>query len=155
MENAQHDHAEVKIPPPVLTLIHVLAAFGLNWLIPLRASTPIWRFAGVALVFTGLALAFLAVRQLIMAHTTIEPHGTVSALVTEGPYRFSRNPIYLSFVLILIGLPLALWTFWGAVLSPLLIGSLDQLVIRYEESYLGNKFAKQYSAYKSRVRRWL
>ena len=87
--------------------------------------------------------------------TTLDPHGSVSAVVTSGPYRFSRNPIYLGFVCTLIGLPLALGNIWGAVLSPVLMVSLYQLVIKHEEAYLEEKFKDVYTSYKSRVRRWL
>ena len=150
------DHAQVKIHPPVLTLIHVAAAFLLNWLIPFPATLPqIWKSLGVVLVLAGLALAFMAVRQFSVAHTTLDPHGSVKTIVTSGVYRFSRNPIYLGFVCALIGLPLALGTYWGAALSPLLAMGLNALVIRHEEAYLEKKFGDEYAGYRSRVRRWL
>ena len=107
------------------------------------------------LVFAGLGFAFSAVSQFGKVRTTLDPHGSVSAIVTSGPYRFSRNPIYLGFVLTLIGLPLALGNAWGVVLSPLLMVSLYRLVIKHEEAYLEGKFKDVYSSYKSRVRRWL
>jgi len=110
---------------------------------------------GVLLVIGGFILAFLAVRQLYAAGTTIEPHGTVTALVTGGPYGISRNPIYLAFLFITIGLPMALGTLWGLLMAPLLIASLNYFVIRYEEAYLGRKFSGDYKDFKSRVRRWL
>jgi protein-S-isoprenylcysteine O-methyltransferase Ste14 len=150
------DHAEVKIHPPVLTSIHVAGAVSLNWLIPFPESLPqIFKTFGIVLVLAGLTLAFLAVREFGRAHTTLDPHGAVSALVTSGPYRFSRNPIYLGFVCTLIGLPLALGTVWGAALSPILVLGLNALVIRYEEAYLEKKFGEAYTGYRSRVRRWL
>ncbi|MFZ5903069.1 MAG: methyltransferase family protein [Chloroflexota bacterium] len=156
MVETQVDHADVKIHPPVLTLLHVAAAFVLNWLIPFPAiMLQLVKSLGVVLVLGGLALAFMAVRQFHIAHTTLDPHGSVKTLVLNGPYRFSRNPIYLGFVCTLIGLPLALGTFWGAVLSPLLVLGLDSLVIRREEAYLEKKFGDEYAGYRSRVRRWL
>jgi protein-S-isoprenylcysteine O-methyltransferase Ste14 len=110
---------------------------------------------GYILVFSGLVFAFSAVGQFGKLHTTLDPHGSVSAIVTSGPYRFSRNPIYLGFVCTLIGLPLALGNYWGAVLGPLLMLFIYQLVIKYEEIYLEEKFKDVYTSYKSRVRRWL
>ena len=155
---AEHitDHAEVRIPPPVLTFLHILAAFLLDWLIPLpNRSSQSLTWLGILLVLIGLMLGFLAVRQFILAHTTLDPHGSVSAIVTEGPYRLSRNPIYLGFVCMLIGIPLAFGTYWGVILSPLLVMLMNSLVIKYEEAYLEKKFGDQYTSYKSRVRRWL
>jgi len=150
------DHASVKIHPPVLLLIHVVAAFLLNWLIPLPVVFPQGlEWAGYILVFFGLGFAFSAVNQFGKKHTTLDPHGSVSAIVTSGPYRFSRNPIYLGFLCTLAGLPLALENYWGVVLSPVFVMSMVQLVIKHEETYLEEKFKDVYTSYKSRVRRWL
>ena len=89
------------------------------------------------------------------ANTSLDPHSPVSAVVTRGPYRFSRNPIYLGFICLLIGFPLAFSSFWGLILSPVLILSLNILVIKHEEDYLQRKFGEMYTSYKARVRRWL
>ena len=75
--------------------------------------------------------------------------------MTNGPYRFSRNPIYLGFTGILIGLPLALGTYWGLILSPLFVLLIGYLVIQHEESYLGRRFGEMYDTYKNQVRRWV
>jgi len=150
------DHANVKIHPPVLLLVHVLAVFLLNWLLPLSTAVPkSLEWIGYILVFVGLGFAFSAVNQFGKMHTTLDPHGSVSAIVTNGPYCFSRNPIYFGFLCTLIGLPLALGNYWGAVLSPVFVVSMFQLVIKYEEAYLEEKFNEEYTSYKSRVRRWL
>jgi protein-S-isoprenylcysteine O-methyltransferase Ste14 len=150
------DHAQVRANPPVLTLAHILAAFLLQWLLPLPWPVPAFiRLLGGLLVVGGLAVAFGAVRAFSRVPTTLHPHGTVTAVVTSGPYRFSRNPIYISYICMLAGFPLALNSYWGAILSPLLVLLLDRLVIRYEEAYLESKFGQVYRDYKSRVRRWL
>jgi protein-S-isoprenylcysteine O-methyltransferase Ste14 len=91
----------------------------------------------------------------MQAHTTLDPHGSVTEIVTNGPYRFSRNPIYLGFVCFLVGFTFIFRTYWGLILSPVLIILLYQLVIKYEEAYLEQKFGEVYTNYKSRVRRWL
>lgn len=156
--NERQDHPNINrnVHPPLVMLAHLIAAFLLNWLLPLPFAFPkSFEWAGYILFFGGLGLAVSAVSQFGKVHTTLDPHGSVSAIVTRGPYSFSRNPIYLGFVFTLIGLPLVLGNYWGAVLSPLLMASLHQLVIKHEESYLEKKFGDVYSGYKSRVRRWL
>ena len=156
LELQDHPNINRYIHPPVIMLVHLLTAFLLNWLLPLPIAFPnILELAGYILVFTGLGVAFSAISQFGKMRTTLDPHGSVSAVVISGPYRFSRNPIYLGFVCMLIGLPLALGNYWGVVLSPLLMVSMYRLVIKHEEAYLEKKFKDAYTSYKTRVRRWL
>jgi protein-S-isoprenylcysteine O-methyltransferase Ste14 len=151
-----HPNINRNIHPPIVMLFHLLAAFLLNWLLPLPFALPkVFEWMGYILVFVGLGFAFSAVSQFGKMRTTLDPHGSANTIVTSGPYRFSRNPIYLGFVCTLIGLPLALENIWGAVLSPVLMVSLYHLVIKHEEAYLEEKFKDVYTSYKSRVRRWL
>jgi protein-S-isoprenylcysteine O-methyltransferase Ste14 len=151
-----HPNINRNIHPPIVMSAHLLVAFLLNWLWPFPfALSKTLEWTGYVLVFVGLGFALSAVSQFGKMRTTLDPHGSVSAIVTGGPYRFSRNPIYLGFVCTLIGFPLALGNVWGAVLSPVLMVSLYQLVIKNEEAYLEEKFKDVYTSYKSRVRRWL
>lgn len=150
------DHADVKIHPPVLLLIHILGVYLLNRFLPLPFAFPkflVW--VGYALVLIGLGLAFSAAIRFIQARTTLDPHGSVSAIVTDGIYHFTRNPIYLGFVCMLIGFPFSFRTYWGLILSPIFIGLMNILVIQPEENYLEKKFGEPYTSFKSRVRRWL
>lgn len=156
MTNLTPDHAQVRIHPPILALLHLIAAFLLNWLIPFPRTAPLFvHWLGVLIVLGGLALAFTAVSKFRKNHTPLTPHGSVNAIVQEGPYHFTRNPIYSGFFLVLIGLPLAFGTVWGIIVSPVFIWLISVLVIRHEETYLENKFKDVYTSYKSRVRRWL
>jgi len=151
-----HPNINRNIHPPLVMLAHLLAAFLLNWLLPLPFAFPKpFEWLGYILVFTGLGFAFSAVSQFGKIHTTLDPHGSVSAIIISGPYRFSRNPIYLGFVCTLIGLPLAFGNYWGVILSPLLMILMVQLVIKHEEAYLEKKFGDEYTSFKSHVRRWL
>ena len=154
--NGNNDHAAVKIHPPILLLLHLLAVILLNWLLPLPFSFPnILGWLGYILVLVGLGFAFNAFNRFRQAHTTLDPHGSVSAVVTSGPYRFSRNPIYLGLVCLLIGFPFIFRTYWGLVLSPVFVILMNILVIQHEEAYLEKKFGDEYTSFKSRVRRWL
>ncbi|HSM72500.1 MAG TPA: isoprenylcysteine carboxylmethyltransferase family protein [Anaerolineales bacterium] len=154
--NKQNDHANVKIHPPILLLIHLFAAFALNWLLILSSALPKFvEWVGYGLILTGLLFAFWAMNQFKKADTTLDPHGLVSAVVVDGPYRFSRNPIYIGLLSILIGIPLIYGNVWGVVVSPFFILLMNHFVIQHEEAYLEEKFKDVYTSYKSRVRRWL
>jgi len=150
----RNDHADVKVHPPILLLIHFAMAAALTWVFPFSVGfLPEW--AGYPIAFLGSALGVSAIVQFGRANTTVDPHGSVSVVVTDGPYRFSRNPVYVGLVCLLIGMTLMFGSLWGLILAPLFILSLNHFVIRYEEAYLENKFKDEYADYKSRVRRWL
>ncbi len=149
------ENAQVVVPPPLLMIVSLAAAFAMNWVQPVPIPIQWLRWLGVLIVLGGLSLAFLAVREFIAAGTTLDPHSQATTLVTSGPYRISRNPIYLGFLLMEVGLPLAGGTPWGLFFAPLLIISYNQLVIRFEEAHLQKRFGLQYREYHSQVRRWL
>jgi protein-S-isoprenylcysteine O-methyltransferase Ste14 len=156
MTEEPNNQTGVRIPPPILTLLHLIAAFVLGWLVPL--SIPGLEeidLLGWILVGAGLGLLFSAVSQFNKAETTLDPFGGTTKIVIAGPYRFSRNPIYLGFVCMLIGFPLMIDKAWGLILAPLLMILMTRLVIEHEEAYLEQKFGQEYLEYKSRVRRWL
>ena len=150
------DHADVKIHPPVLTVIFIAIAYILKRTIPISfVVSSVLENIGFVLVVIGFLFgvaAFLAFRK---ARTTLDPHGKVSAIVSDGIYRFTRNPIYLAFLLMLIGFPLNSGNYWGILLSPVFVIFMNSLVIEKEEAYLEKKFGDVYTSYKSRVRRWL
>ncbi len=156
-EHKDHaDHAGVKIHPPVLTVIFIALAYAAKWAIPIPFVVPIViENIGFALVVAGFLLAVAAFVEFRKARTTVDPHGSVSSIVTSGTYRFTRNPIYLGFTLMLIGFPLSSGTYWGTLLAPLFIYLMNRLVIEHEEAYLEKKFGDVYTSFKSRVRRWL
>jgi protein-S-isoprenylcysteine O-methyltransferase Ste14 len=151
-----HPNINKNIHPPVLMLIHLAIAYVAKWAIPIPLALPNFvRTIGFALVTLGFLLGVGAFVEFRKAHTTLDPHGSVAKLVSSGVYRFSRNPIYLGFVLMLAGFPLFSGTVWGALLVPVLILNMNNLVIQHEEAYLEKKFGEEYTRYKSRVRRWV
>jgi len=150
------DHADVKIHPPVLTLLHITVAYLLAWLMPIPLVVPnILRFIGFGLVVIGIIFAGAAFYAFNKARTTLDPHGSVSTIVSDGVYRFTRNPIYLAFLFMLIGFLLYDKSYWGVLLVPVFVFAMNRLVIQHEEAYLEKKFGDVYNSYKSRVRRWL
>lgn len=144
------------VHPPVVALVFVLVAYFLGRFIPLPFVMPsVLRYVGAALVVVGVLLGLGAFLEFQKARTTLDPHGSTTQIVTSGVYRFTRNPIYLGFLLMIIGLPLYLGFVWGIVLAPLYIFLMNHLVIQHEEQYLERKFGDVYTSYTSRVRRWV
>jgi protein-S-isoprenylcysteine O-methyltransferase Ste14 len=157
MADNAHDHPQIhkKIHPPVVALFYILAGFGLGYFLPLAPASSIAHNLGFGLTCMGFLLGLAAFIEFRKARTTLDPHGSVTQVVTSGIYRFTRNPIYLGFLLIVIGLPLYSGFYWGILMAPLFVITMNRLVIEREEAYLGGKFGEAYINYKSRVRRWL
>jgi protein-S-isoprenylcysteine O-methyltransferase Ste14 len=120
-----------------------------------RASSLLPQVAGVAIVLLALANDVWCFRILSRHQTTIMPHRAASYLVTEGPFRFSRNPIYVSHVALIFGLGLFLGSPFTLLLTPLLAIGLTKLAIEPEERHLLGKFGDDYRSYMARTRRWL
>jgi protein-S-isoprenylcysteine O-methyltransferase Ste14 len=154
----EQDHPNISpmVHPPIVALLFIGIAYFLGRFAPLPFSAPsILRYLGLALTFLGFLLGIAAFIEFRRARTTLDPHGSPSQLVTSGIYRFTRNPIYLGFLLMVIGLPLNSGLYWGLILAPLYVLTMHRLIIRHEEAFLEKKFGKSYTGYRSRVRRWL
>lgn len=144
------------VHPPVVALMFIVLAYFLGRFVPLSfAAPPVLRYVGLAMTFAGFLLGIGAFLEFRKARTPVDPHASAKHLVTSGIYRFTRNPIYLGFLLMVIGLPLNSGLYWGIVLAPFYVLLMYRLIIRHEEVYLERKFGKAYTSYTSRVRRWL
>lgn len=110
---------------------------------------------GVALATVGILIALWAAWTMHRARTGIPVHHPVNALVTSGPFAWSRNPIYLALNLIYGGAAFALSLAWPLVLFPAVLVALRVLVVDREERFLERRFPDVYPAYRARVRRWL
>jgi len=145
-----------KILPPFYFLAAMFAMLALWAWAPLLAKFPAWlRYLGLPFILIGCVLGLWTDHLFKRAGTTIKPFEESSALIVSGPYRLSRNPIYLGMVLALFGFGLVL----GA-LTPVLViipfaFLIDRLFIRAEEAALEAKFGDIYRSFTSRVRRWL
>lgn len=154
----QDDTARIIAPPPLLALLCILAGFGAEHFshLPLfdgLASARI--FASVAmLVFAGITF-LAAVRQLHSHDTTPNPYRPTSTVVSSGVYRFSRNPIYVAMLLIVLALALGANSAWLLVAAVVLFVLLRFGVVQREERYLSAKFGAAYDDYRAGVRRWL
>jgi protein-S-isoprenylcysteine O-methyltransferase Ste14 len=113
------------------------------------------RLVGWGLVVLALLVAASAALLMFRAGTTPNPHRPTTALVAHGPYRFTRNPMYLGLALLYLGLALLVNSAWPLALFPVAIMLVDRWVIAREEAYLERVFGDAYRAYQARVRRWL
>ena len=145
-----------RLMPPNYLLIAILAMVLLHFLLPIARVIPYpWNLLGCALAGAGILLGLPAARLFQRAKTTIRPFEASSALVTTGPFRLTRNPIYLGFVLILLGLAIFLGSlspYLAVVAFAILI---DRRFIRVEEQMLEAKFGPAFLDFKARTRRWL
>ena len=155
--NDTADTAQVVVRPPIAWALAVLVGLALQWIMPLpfmpAAVSAGW--AGGAVFAAALALFASAIVTMTRAGSNVPTNLPSTTIVEAGPYRYTRNPIYLGMVLGLIGLAIAFDSLWLLMtLVPF------ALVIRYgviarEEAYLERKFGETYRGYRQRVRRWL
>lgn len=154
MDEKVEDRSGVIAPPPIINLGFLAVALGLNYFVPLRIH-PMVRIPGALLVLSGIVLMALCVRTMKAAETNVSPYKPTTMIISSGPYGFSRNPIYLGFALIYLGVGLAVASLWPILLFPVLVLVMRFFVIAREERYLESKFGAEYVGYKSRVRRWV
>ncbi len=113
------------------------------------------RGIGLAVFGAGVALDIWAFLTLRASKTTVLPNATSTALVTSGPYRFTRNPIYLGNTVALLGFAMGLRWGWLLLLLPVTVAAVNWLAITREEEHLRLRFPDEWKSYSSRVRRWL
>lgn len=143
-------------PPPLVYLIFIGCAWGLAQAIPLDLpSHELVRYSGWVSMTVGISLMLWSAREMYRHRTTINPYGKPTSLLQSGPFRVSRNPIYLADTLIYCGVGLLLESVWPWLLLPLLIVCMQRTVIVHEEHLLTRLFGDDYRTYRRRVRRWL
>ena len=150
------DHAGVHVPPPLI----YAAGFGLGLLLQWSLSAPPipllgGRVAATLCVILWLVLFVPSISLFRRAHTHIVPSRPTTRLILCGPYRFTRNPMYVSLISLYVGLTLWFDALWPLALLPLVILTVRYGVIAREERYLERKFGRDYLLYKTRVRRWI
>jgi protein-S-isoprenylcysteine O-methyltransferase Ste14 len=153
---ARQDSPGVLVFPPVLFIGTLILSLVMHWLKPLHLlPRQISLVLGFAILGPCILLVRAAERAMRRAGTNIRPDQPALAIVTDGPYRVTRNPMYLASIGLYLALALFLNSLWPLVLLPVLVGVLEWGVIRREEGYLEAKFGDSYRQYRNRVRRWL
>ena len=142
--------------PPVLLLVAVVLMVALHYVLPVaRWLAWPWRALGALPIAVAVLVGFWGAVQFRRHDTTIIPFEQSTGLIAEGPYRYGRNPLYLSMTLILVGLWILLGSLSPAVVVPLFVWWISSRFIANEERHLEAQFGRTYLEYKTKVRRWL
>lgn len=150
------DNPGVWLPPPLLYAAAIVAGFLLNRYWPLPIGTPLALFVlGTVLVIASAALAGASIRLFRRSRTSMVLIRPAATLVVSGPYRFTRNPMYVGLALLTVAFALFLNTWWIVLLLVSVLLIMQRFVIMPEERYLRRRFGAEYEAYMRRVRRWL
>ena len=141
--------------PPLIFLFAILLGIALNraWSLPFRPST--LKLLGPLVTLCAVLLFLLSFREFRRAGTSVRGSKRTTTIVRTGPYRFSRNPIYLSFILLVLGLSVWLNDLWLLITLVPAVSFIAAVAIPREERFLERSFPDEYSSYKATVRRWL
>ena len=149
-----HDH--VVATPMTFLGIPFIAALALHFIFPARIlAFPLAQIGGLGIIAFSIILSAWSVAEMTKVGASPDAFNPPAELVTRGPFRFSRNPIYLSFVLIFAGVGLMINSLWMLLLLPVVVFGLTWGIIIRDERFLEGIFGEKYLAYKARVRRWL
>jgi len=159
-EETARDHPGVIAPPPIIFAGTTVLALALHWLLPkalpaVLMAEEISHGVGPVLAVLSVILGMASIRRFRKAGTNVPPWQPATTVVETGPYRFTRNPMYLGLAGLYLGIGLIVGSLWFAVLFIPFIIVMQRGVILREEVYLARKFGDAYLDYKSRVRRWL
>jgi protein-S-isoprenylcysteine O-methyltransferase Ste14 len=147
---------KTKVLPPIYFVVYLLAAIGLHLILPAARliRTP-YNYAGILLIVAGVGLNIWADRLFHKKNTPVKPIERASCLLEEGPFAFTRNPMYLGMAMILVGTAIVLGNIASFVAPIAFLVTMQVVFIGHEEEALEETFGPEYLDYKKRVRRWL
>jgi protein-S-isoprenylcysteine O-methyltransferase Ste14 len=156
MNTSHRDCVGPMVPPP----LWYVAGLAIGWFISARFGVPfvseVFRWPlGALCLLVGLAFAAPAVAAFVRAKTSVLPILPTTTLVESGPYRFTRNPMYVGLAFAIVGISLFANWLWAIAMLPIVLAAIYVAAIRPEELFLEEMFGPEYVAYRSRVRRWL
>jgi protein-S-isoprenylcysteine O-methyltransferase Ste14 len=157
MDTEARDGAAVRVPPPVVYILAVVAGIGLQLVWPLTIGlAPPPRIA-LALLVAILGVAFIVGAMRLFRSTGQDPRpwAATPEIIRSGVYRFTRNPMYVSLALLQSAIGIGFGNLWIVLLVPVACVVVQMTAIRHEEAYLERKFGDAYLDYKKSVRRWL
>ncbi len=154
--NVEASSGPIRIPPPVIYVAALAIGFVLNYLWPMSPFSGSSRYViGSLLIAVNVLIMPPVLRRFRRAGTAFDVRKAASVLITDGPYRFSRNPSYVSLTLLYLGIGSLLNNGWILLLVVPVLLVMDLWVVRKEERHLETKFGEDYLRYKAAVRRWL
>jgi protein-S-isoprenylcysteine O-methyltransferase Ste14 len=149
-------HPAHRTVPPVYFLAALVVMAALHFTLPIATLIhPPYTYLGILLVGGGLWMVIWAARLFSRAGTPIKPFERSTHLVTGGPYRITRNPMYLGMVAGLIGVGLLLGSLSPWLVIPAFVYAIQRFFVRHEEALMEERFGEDYLRFKSRVRRWI
>ena len=145
-----------KIVPDGWFLILLILSFLSHYMVPVIRIIPHpYHLTGIVLIVSGFALTLVANWIMIKNHTTNQPGETPFLLVTSGPFKISRNPVYLGMTIILLGVEILLGSLSVLIFPVIFVIIIDRIFIKSEEDVMENLFGERYLEYSKRVRRWI
>jgi protein-S-isoprenylcysteine O-methyltransferase Ste14 len=145
-----------KVLPPTYLLIAIVVMAAIHFVLPITQVIPgLWRLIGLLPLAGGIGLNLMADRALHQANSTVKPYEASTTLITTGVFQMSRHPMYLGFVLILIGLAVLLGSLIPYLVIPIFAILMDRIFIQTEERMLKEQFGQTWFTYTARVRRWI
>jgi protein-S-isoprenylcysteine O-methyltransferase Ste14 len=155
-QNELPDNPGIIAPPPLIFAIPLAVGILLKLKFPIRfLPRKVAPIPGILLIGTAVAVISQAFPRMRRAGTNVNPTKPTTALVMEGPFKYTRNPLYLSMTLFYVGVATLVNTLWAILLLPFVLYLINSGVINREERYLKRKFGEQYVQYTQRVRRWI
>ena len=153
---SKNDHPQLIANPFVIYIGFGLSAALLQTFVAIPfIPTRVAQITGVIIMVTNLVFGLPALRGMLQAKTSPNPNRPTTTLLLSGPYRLSRNPMYVGLTLLYVGLMTLLRLPWGLLFTPIVIWLISLWVIRPEEEYLAHKFGDSYLEYKKIVHRWI
>ena len=156
MSEVNSDAPNVKIIPPLVYLAGIIVGLLVSMWVPskLLPNPAVWIIGGI-LFLCGAVLVGSAILMFKSVGTTVRPDRASSSLVIAGPYKMTRNPMYLGLALIYLGIAIADQSIWALILFPVVLIIIRHWAIEPEEAFLQRRFGTEYDSYKAKVRRWL
>jgi len=156
MSDVSSDIPSVKIVPPLIYLAGLVIGFLANIWMPIKVVPNFLAWTvGSLFIFCGAVLMGSAVLNFRNVGTTVRPDRAASTLVIVGPYKITRNPMYLGLAFVYLGIAIAGQIIWALILLPVVLTIIQRRAIEAEEAFLERRFGADYVGYKERVRRWI
>ena len=151
-----NDSSGVTAPPPIIYFAFLIGGLGLDYLWPLPfLPQTIQYIVGFTIVALSFVLFGLVLREFSRSNTSIDHSKPTTEIISTGPFAYSRNPVYASMTMLVIGIAIAVDSLWIFVMAIPAVLVIHQFVILREEAYLERRFGDDYQRYKGAVRRWV